>query len=136
MDLLARREQSAVELRRKLEQRGFDARDVQSVTAELQTENLLSDTRCAEAMVRAGVVRGQGPLRLRAGMQRRGISERLAEHALDEARVDWRVLAGEVRRKRFGAPTPEAFDDRARQARFLRYRGFTSDQVKAALARP
>lgn len=135
MDLLARREHAALELRRKLEQRGFDTEDIQSITADLQAENLLSDARCAEAAVRAGIGRGHGPLRLRAEMERRGISEQLADRALDEAQVDWRVLAAEVRRKRFGADAPEAFDDRARQTRFLRYRGFTSDQIRAALER-
>jgi len=38
-----------------------------------------------------------------------------------------------VRRKRFGAEPPRDFHERAKQARFLQYRGFTSDQVRAAL---
>jgi regulatory protein len=39
-----------------------------------------------------------------------------------------------VRHKRFGSELPEDFKERARQARFLQYRGFTTDQINHALA--
>ena len=38
-----------------------------------------------------------------------------------------------MRRKRFGADPPSDFRERARQARFLEYRGFSRDQIRAAL---
>jgi len=45
------------------------------------------------------------------------------------------VTARAVRRKRFGAAPPSDFRERARQARFLEYRGFDGDQIRAALGR-
>jgi regulatory protein len=133
LDLLARREYAARELEAKLEQRGFAAEDVRAVTAQLTAENLLSDARCAEAAVRAGVARGRGPLRLHMALQRRGIDEALIDQALEEAQVDWSALATEARRKRFGEGMPGDFKEKARQTRFLRYRGFTGNQVRHAL---
>ena len=55
------------------------------------------------------------------------------ETALDAAAEDWVAVARETRRKRFGAAGPADFHERARQARFLQYRGFTSEQIRAAL---
>lgn len=133
MSLLARREHAAAELRRKLEQRGFEAKAVAAVAADLEAENLLSDARYAEEAVRSGVNHGRGPVRLLMEMERRGVAAELAVRALEQADVDWYRLAADVRRGRFGPAMPEAFQARARQARFLRYRGFTADQVAAAL---
>jgi regulatory protein len=38
-----------------------------------------------------------------------------------------------VRRKRFGDEPPQDYKERARQSRFLQYRGFTSDQIRQVL---
>jgi len=38
-----------------------------------------------------------------------------------------------VRLKRFGAAPPQGFDERGRQGRYLQARGFTAEQVGAAL---
>lgn len=134
MDLLARREHATLELQRKLKRKGFEPDAVETVTAELAQEGLLSDTRCAEAAIRSGCMKGQGPLRVRADLSRRGIEEGLAERLLGQAEIDWGRLAREVRNKRFGASVPTTFRERARQAKFLRYRGFTGEQVSDALA--
>ena len=57
----------------------------------------------------------------------------MAAAALADAGTDWPELARAVREKRFGAGAPADFRERARQARFLQYRGFTADQVRQAL---
>jgi regulatory protein len=43
------------------------------------------------------------------------------------------AVAREARRKRFGSAGPADFRERARQGRFLQYRGFSSEQIRAAL---
>jgi regulatory protein len=45
---------------------------------------------------------------------------------------DWRARAFEVRIRKFGPEAPEDWAERARQARFLQYRGFSSDHIRAA----
>ena len=55
------------------------------------------------------------------------------ETALRDADVDWLATARAVRRKRFGAEAPGDFRERARQARFLEYRGFSGEQIRGAL---
>jgi regulatory protein len=41
-------------------------------------------------------------------------------------------LAREVRRRKFGATAPRSLGERAKQARFLQYRGFDAEQLRAA----
>ena len=53
--------------------------------------------------------------------------------ALEAAAEDWAAIAREVRRKRFGVSPPGDYRERARQARFLQYRGFSAEQIRAAL---
>ncbi len=46
---------------------------------------------------------------------------------------DFHALARQVRSRKFGAEPPAAWKERARQARFLQYRGFAGDHIKAAM---
>lgn len=133
MDLLARREHSLVELRKKLLARGFERELICACLRNLEHEGLLSDTRFTESFVRARVARGQGPVRIRLALRERGVAEDDIEDQLAACGIDWPELARAVRRKRFGEETPQDFRGRSRQARFLEYRGFTAAQVEAAL---
>jgi regulatory protein len=134
MNLLARREYARAELGERLERRGMPREQVAAVLDDLVDENLLSDARFAESFVAARSNRGQGPLRIRRELEQRGVVGKLIDAALDEAGVDWRRLAADVRRKRFGPGVPGAYQEKARQMRFLQYRGFDTDQIHQAVA--
>jgi len=131
MDLLARREHSRRELSNKLAARAFDPDVISAVLDELEREGLLSSGRFAESFVAARVARGQGPVRIARELAERGVES--PDDWLDDARYDWNRLARDVRRKKFGASPPAAFGEKARQARFLEYRGFSQDQIRRAL---
>ena len=60
------------------------------------------------------------------------MSEELAAEALATAEVDWGALARAARRKKFRAPPGDA-SARAKQSRFLEYRGFDAAQIRHAL---
>ena len=133
LDLLARREHSRLELRRKLLARSH-ARDMaDEVLDRLQREGLLDEVRFAEQFVRSRTGRGQGPAKIRAQLLQRGVGESLIDNTLAEAGCDWMALAAAARRKRFGAAAPGEYRERARQARFLKSRGFEYGQIQAAL---
>ena len=99
---------------------------------ELCEERLLDDARYAEALVRMLTNRGQGPQRVRHALQEAGIAPEAAAVALDTA-PDWMLLAADVRRRKFGARIPKDWPGRARQMRFLQYRGFSKDHIASAL---
>ncbi|NCF29555.1 MAG: regulatory protein RecX [Gammaproteobacteria bacterium] len=133
MDLLARREHSRIELRRKLAARGFPQPLVDAQLDVLETENLLSDQRFTEGFVAYRAARGQGPLKIRYELRERGVSDHLVTQFMDSDRQIWCDRALAVRRKRFGTEGPEDIRERSRQARFLAQRGFEQDHIRFAL---
>jgi regulatory protein len=132
--LLARREHSVRELKQKLARRGYAADACDTVIADLERRGLISEARFVESFVSHRSSRGQGPVRIRAELRELGVGEELADPALESIDLDWVELAGSVRRRRFGDSVPRSFAERAKQARFLQYRGFTQEQIRAALA--
>lgn len=133
MNLLARREHSQQELHDKLLNKGFDADAVQSVLSTLSREGLLSDERFTEAFINSRLQRGSGPMKIVMELQQRGIGHELISCYLDERDTKWTQRAVEVRVKRFGPSLPRDFKERARQMRFLQYRGFTMSQIQKAI---
>ena len=131
--LLARREHSVRELRTKLAARGYGVGDIEAALETLCERGLLSDERFASAFLRSRRERGQGPLKIRAQLMQRGVSSELIDAALGGAGVDWDQCAQAARRRRFGESLPADHAQRAREARFLRGRGFSSGQVARAL---
>ena len=133
LELLARREHSRRELTRKLGTRGFPDDVIAPVLDELERSGSLADARFTDSFVRSRVGKGQGPQRIRAELAQRGIADTEADEALRSSDVDWRETIRAVRRKKFGAELPRDYAERARQARFLQYRGFSNEQIRAAL---
>ena len=132
MDLLARREHSYLELRRKLAARDFPDELIDQALHDLEQDGLLSDARFAESFAGARMRRGQGPQRILAELRQRGVTESTAMEAIEALDADWFAAARAVREKRFGADRPADFAERAKQARFLQYRGFSAEQAMAA----
>jgi regulatory protein len=99
----------------------------------LAATDLQSDRRYAEGYCRARAAQGFGPVRIRGELASRGVDHGLIDEILDASGEDWAEKARFVRRKRFGAREPEDFSERARQMRFLEYRGFGHAQIRAAL---
>jgi regulatory protein len=132
LDALARRDHASEDLRRKLLDKGYDAAVVAPLLEALRGEKLLDDRRYTENFVAYHAARGQGPVRVRADLRRRGLTGVLVEECLD-AFPDWIVQLRKAQQKKFGAQLPTTYADKQRQARFLGYRGFTSAQIRMAL---
>ncbi|MFL6547054.1 MAG: regulatory protein RecX [Povalibacter sp.] len=131
--LLARREHSVEELRRKLSARGYSEPAIETVLAKLEAKRLVSDERFITSFIHHHAQRGQGPIRIRAELRQQGIAADSVDVALDEAEIDWLAQAQLVYRRKFGSSPPRGLSGRAKQARFLQYRGFSSDQIRAVL---
>jgi regulatory protein len=129
---LARRDYATGELRSRLERKGFDCAVVDSTVAELVEERALNDARYAANYVSYHAGRGEGPVRIGADLKALGIRGELVEAALG-AGPDWPALAREVRLRKFGPEAPSGWPEKARQARFLQYRGFSSDHIRSAI---
>ena len=127
---LARRDYSRAELRARLRPLAADDAAVDEVLDRLESEHLLSDQRYASQRIASRAVR-YGDTRLRQELRQRGLSDAdiaaalpAAGDELDRCRALWQ--------KKFGSPaqTPA---ERAKQLRFLQYRGFSSTAISAVL---
>ncbi len=133
LNLLARREHSRLELERKLAARSFASTLVNTALDELEQSGALAASRFAESFIRSRATKGQGPVRIRAELRQRGVDDIQFVELLAAQEFDWYAIACHARSKRFGRAAPRNFKERARQARFLQYRGFDREQINAAL---
>jgi regulatory protein len=133
LGLLTRREHSSRELTRKLIARGIAAGEARATVERLASAGWQDDARFAELLVRSRASAGYGPVRVRAELGTHGLDREAIATSLDESGEDWSANARSLVRRRFGA---EVAQDRALQRRaadFLIRRGFTADQIRAAI---
>jgi len=128
MDLLARREHGRVELSRKLRLRGAPAELIEPALDRLADEGLLSEARYLESFVRMRGNAGYGPLRIREELSQRGLARDAIEQALRNSGFDWNAQLLEIWQSKFGV-LPSDQRDKARQGRFLSYRGYPLDMI-------
>lgn len=127
MNLLARREHSVWELRRKLRRRFDNQALLDEQLFLLAEQNLQSDARFAESYVRQRISRGYGPLRLREELRARGICSGDVALAMDALEIDWCAHAMEVMQNKFGVQPAQELKEKARRVRFMQHRGFSGE---------
>jgi len=132
MDFLARREYGRAELVGRLRAAGFDSDIAELAVSGLGEDGLQDDLRFATSFVRSKARRGSGPLRIRQALREKGLAAGVINAAFDADDTDWYQSARDVRLRKFGASPPEDFKARAKQMRFLQYRGFDHDQIRSA----
>ena len=113
----------------KLTARGFSKDSIISVVLKLQAEGLQSDERFTESYIHNRVYKGYGPVRIKQELRDRGVPDNVVEMCLEQCNLDWQNFINGVREKKFGSKLPVDYKDRAKQSRFLQYRGFTGEQI-------
>jgi len=127
---LARREHSRRELLTKLAGKGCDTVLATAVVQQLEVERLVSDDRFMESLITARRRRGYGPLKIQKELQEKGVAPEVIDLGRMVSGEEWLEDIRRVQRKKFGGKIPKSHPERARQARFLQYRGFTYDQIR------
>ena len=128
--LLSRRDYGRFELEQRLRKKWPDG-DVTEIVEELAAEGLVSDQRFAESFVRARVRRLQGPIKIRAELKGRRISDAIIESALAPDDLSWTELASEWLNRQ--SPELGTYKQNGRYYRRLQNRGFTHDQAMNAI---
>lgn len=131
--LLGRREYSIFELRQRIQRKWPESGDVAELVGALVEENLVSDERFTESFVRFRAQRFQGPLKIRADLRGKGVSDYLIERELARAKSDWSDLAGQWLQRQVRGELE--FDQKKKYYRRLTSRGFTHAQAMDALNR-
>lgn len=129
VNLLSRREHSQAELRTKLRKAEFELDEINATIEKLANADIQSDSRFAENYLRYRSQRGFGSRKIRLELKERGVDSETINTAFAQADIDWFDLAVTARHKRFREQAPDDLKDRAKQHRFLQYRGFTHEQI-------
>jgi regulatory protein len=131
--LLGRRAHSRVELRRKLERRGYNADETEAALGRLLELGYLDDRSFAEALVRRrGAIRG--PLALSAELATRGVNREHADAALAGFDAEAQLAAATRLAERLAARKPQmGYRDMLNTlgSKLMR-RGFSANVVRAA----
>lgn len=147
---LGRREQSKKELREKLLAKDCEPQAVENLLIEFEQEGYQSDERMTSALIKEAIRKKQGKIRILHTLKKHGLntisSTQEIQTWIDEhtdffqdlllndkedgdnqsidVEVDWLNQAIEVRVKKYGNTIPIEPKEKARQLRFLQYRGF------------
>jgi regulatory protein len=125
---LARREHSRAELARKLASHAESREALEGLLDELERKKQLSDERYAEARAHQ-LGRKYGAARIAQDLRAKGVAEETAESLAAGARAGELERARAILARKYRAPadTPE---ERARRARFLQSRGFSTEVIR------
>ncbi len=127
--MLARREHSAFEVRRKLKQRDIADSEIEQAVDRLQQQGLLSDVRYAESYIHMRKGKGYGPLRIALELKQRGVAESDYGHYLYASGMDWHSVLKAAYDKKYGNGVCDDYREKAKRIRYLQYRGFALDEI-------
>jgi regulatory protein len=128
---LSRREHSRFELQRKLAPYAEDPGEIDTLLADLERENWLSNERFAQSLVnRRAPLRGSS--RIVQELRQHGLEDEQISALSQELKSTEFERARQVWEKKFAEP-PNDSKEYARQFRFLASRGFSPDCLRRIL---
>lgn len=135
---LARREHSQHELEFKLKLKGFSQLHIEEELSALKSANLQSNARFTEVFVNEKIRLGFGPRAIEIFLKERGITETLIDQFMSVYSSDfWQQQLETLWLKKFNSQKfkqgKDELAEKARQYRFLTYRGFEPQAIHALL---
>lgn len=125
--LLARRDYGKEELLTKLKNYALDPDEALKLAEEMERKKYVDDKRVGNSIVRNEVSKGCGPRKIQMVLKNKKIQvDGLAE---DLKELDWFQIAYDLKVRKFGEAVATDQKEKARQIRFLQYRGFDLDIV-------
>ncbi|OFS11535.1 recombination regulator RecX [Hafnia sp. HMSC23F03] len=134
MRLLAQRDHSETELRRKLAAQDVSEEDVEQAIAYCHEHHWLDDRRFAERYLVMRSQKGYGVQRIQQELGMKGIARDLIHDAFASSDIDWCALAKQTAHRKFGQTLPEEWKEKAKVQRFLLYRGFFQEEIYAVFS--
>lgn len=136
MNMLARREHSAAELRQKSRpyiSHSAEGDIVDAVITQLQLDGLQSDTRFSEVYINKRAEQLYGPERIRSELFHKGIDRQLIDGQMADCPVDWQWSLQLLIDKKL--PTNGEVDEKKRHKlmAYLARRGFCEHDIRRLL---
>ncbi|WDE14904.1 recombination regulator RecX [Acinetobacter schindleri] len=131
--VLTRKEYAKAELIEKLCLYAKNRDEVLELVDELSRENYQSDQRVAETLLSSQKRKGKGPNQIKMKLKSKKIDTALIIDELKE--TDWVQQAYKLKLKKYGPEVTKDPKVKAKQIRFLMYRGFEMDAIMKAINR-
>lgn len=131
--VLTRKEYAKAELIEKLSTYAEDPTEVINLVEELARENYQSDQRVADTLLSSQKRKGKGPNQIKMKLKSKKIDTALIADELKE--TDWVQQAYTLKIKKYGLEVSKDPKVKAKQIRFLMYRGFEMDAIIKAISR-
>ena len=131
--LLTRKEYAKAELIEKLSLYAQDRDEVLALVEELSERQYQSDQRVAEMVLSSQIRKGKGPNRIKQALKHKQLDSNLILEDIQD--VDWFEQAYQLIVKKFGIQIEKDPKQKAKQIRFLQYRGFDMNVIMKAISR-
>ena len=131
--LLTRKEYAKAELIEKLSLYAQDRDEVLALVEELSERQYQSDQRVAEMVLSSQIRKGKGPNRIKQALKLKQLDSNLILEDIQD--VDWFEQAYQLKVKKFGIQIEKDPKQKAKQIRFLQYRGFDMNVIMKAISR-
>jgi regulatory protein len=132
--VLALREHSEAELRRKLTDKGYEAAEIDACVLRLKELRYLDDARFARVFASSWLRNGRGyGARLKMELARRGVAAETAAQALEELAEEYGEpeLLAQLMERKFGSFDPQTATEKERRRviGYLQRKGFSLSAI-------
>lgn len=130
--LLARRDYAKNELIERLQRYAADPEEAVALAEEMESRDYVNDGRVAKLLFSSEVSKGRGPRKIAEVFKSKKLD---MDHLGDAvAENDWVKVAYELKVRKFGKVVAKDPKEKARQIRFLQYRGFDFDVISKVIS--
>lgn len=130
LNYLARKEHTRLTLQEKLLRKGFSQQSVDATLDILIQHGFLNEQRFCEAFIQKRIKQGYGPVRIVAECHQYGLNKEIILSQLPQDEEFWLAVIQKVLEKKFHFRHHPK--EQLRQMRYLQYRGFKLNQIKAS----
>ncbi|MBG6243311.1 MAG: regulatory protein RecX [Candidatus Symbiopectobacterium sp. Dall1.0] len=132
--LLAKKDYSSGSLRRLLSKLTEKEEDVDRVVRRLSDNHYLNDTQLINNLIDKHIKKLHGPTRIKQEIRQKGFPQELIEQKIESSGIDWYSMAKEARIRKFSETPPTEQKEKAKQIRYLQYKGFSMDMIFEAFS--
>ena len=133
VSLLAGRDYSRHQIKQKLEAKGFEGSEIETVLDACEQSGYIDDKRFAQSLLRSHIYKGHGPIRIKQAMKLKGLNADLVTQTINESDCDWFELAKQKAQKKYADKPVVDYKDKAKRIRFLMGQGFDYEQASGVL---
>lgn len=127
--LLAKKDYSSRSLSRLLSKLTKKEEYVDQVVRRLIDNHYLNDAQLITNLISKHVKKLHGPTRIKQEIRQKGFPQELIEQKIEGSGIDWYSMAKEARIRKFSDAPPSEQKEKAKQIRYLQYKGFSMDMI-------